>query len=968
MGCVAWSRWWRWWGGGRHRRSTNTGGVGGNYGGGGGAGGYAGSGQAAGGAGAQGIIVITYTPSAGGALTVNAALAIDWRATQQQNTATLVDWRATRLANAALLLSWLALQRGDTSLIIEEIASERIDASAVTEFKGGIAITHNDGMPIEFLGTAAITHNDGLLIDFVTLLTSGWPALLQWASFTLPPPAAQSVVRRALKAAGAQAGRTIYRRMFLGVPATAIQANQRVVVEWLSQVKSSEAITITAQPIITINPSSPQIADTTPKGSVVATYTITMSDGSPFTGTIGFGPPNFDNGGVFALVVITLSTGQIIVNPNGPGVGPNPITITDHITLVATAQNFPLTLIEILSAQRQDVGLPVEEIARQGNNIAGQFSGQFEWVAAARADAGAPFSALATQTSMMAAPITAQPIININPTTPQLPDTSPRGTVVATYTITMSDSSPFVGTVTFGPPNFDGGGVFALVATTSSTGNIIVSLTGPGVGPNMTTITDLITLVATSNDPGGSLIEWVASLANNGALVVESLPTRRSDTLSFTEWTGGIGVFHSDGLPVELTAALRLDGLAVKEFIATQQRNAPISIEVSSVQRRDMPALGETLATDRQDIALYGEAVASENAVAAVSVEGSPTQRQDASPLSEIIATTLQSVGAPDEFYVGERQDTQWPIETAAGLQQNTSTSLPLESLATERIDAPTQAELFSAELSDTSVLSETTSMQKREDAPLPMESTSLELVNTPAASEFSSVIQRDGLGINTETLSAQRVDISAPADTSSALLTNAPAMQETITNARVDVSAPEEAIASARIDVPGAQETIANVRIDATAAQEAITSARIDAFVLADILSGGRIDRVCFLDFTSAQRVDAPPSNIEWFAAFRINGTLPIELIAIIRTDQRDLAEWILSTGTHLTTDAAALIEWLATPGFRLGLDSGLVIEWQGAPVPGPGQVIVASLPNVLATPAFQATQAPSDIKPKSG
>jgi hypothetical protein len=56
-----------------------------------------------------------------------------------------------------------------------------------------------------------------------------------------------------------------------------------------------------------------------------------MSDGSPFTGTVGFGAPNYDAGGIFAI-----SGNNIIVNPTGPGVGPNTTTLTDQITLEAT--------------------------------------------------------------------------------------------------------------------------------------------------------------------------------------------------------------------------------------------------------------------------------------------------------------------------------------------------------------------------------------------------------------------------------------------------------------------------------------------------------------------------------------------------------------------------------------------------------------------------------------------------------
>ena len=86
---------------------------------------------------------------------------------------------------------------------------------------------------------------------------------------------------------------------------------------------------------IIVTPNTPQIPDTTSVGAVVATYTVTMSDGSPFVGTIGFGPPNFDAGGIFALTG-SPTGGNVIVNPNGPGVGPNLSTVTDHITLIAT--------------------------------------------------------------------------------------------------------------------------------------------------------------------------------------------------------------------------------------------------------------------------------------------------------------------------------------------------------------------------------------------------------------------------------------------------------------------------------------------------------------------------------------------------------------------------------------------------------------------------------------------------------
>lgn len=39
-------------------------------------------------------------------------------------------------------------------------------------------------------------------------------------------------------------------------------------------------------PVITVTPANPALSDTAAAGTQVATYTVTMSDGSPFTGTV----------------------------------------------------------------------------------------------------------------------------------------------------------------------------------------------------------------------------------------------------------------------------------------------------------------------------------------------------------------------------------------------------------------------------------------------------------------------------------------------------------------------------------------------------------------------------------------------------------------------------------------------------------------------------------------------------------
>jgi len=81
-------------------------------------------------------------------------------------------------------------------------------------------------------------------------------------------------------------------------------------------------------PVITVTPDHPAIPDTSKPGASVAVVTVAMSDGTAFTGSIRFAAPNFDAAGMFAL-----SGNSIILNPTGPGVGPD--TPLQHITLEA---------------------------------------------------------------------------------------------------------------------------------------------------------------------------------------------------------------------------------------------------------------------------------------------------------------------------------------------------------------------------------------------------------------------------------------------------------------------------------------------------------------------------------------------------------------------------------------------------------------------------------------------------------
>ena len=81
---------------------------------------------------------------------------------------------------------------------------------------------------------------------------------------------------------------------------------------------------------IALNPPNPTIPNTTPLSAVVATITVTWSNGAPFTGTLSFGPPNNNGGGVYAL-----SGNNLIINPAGPGVGPAGGSV-QNVTIVAT--------------------------------------------------------------------------------------------------------------------------------------------------------------------------------------------------------------------------------------------------------------------------------------------------------------------------------------------------------------------------------------------------------------------------------------------------------------------------------------------------------------------------------------------------------------------------------------------------------------------------------------------------------
>jgi hypothetical protein len=86
------------------------------------------------------------------------------------------------------------------------------------------------------------------------------------------------------------------------------------------------------QLVISFNPPSPSILSDAPPGTVVAIITVAWSDGTPFTGTLGFAPPYSNDGGIFAI-----SGDKLIINPEGPGAFALSGTMR-NVTITATSE------------------------------------------------------------------------------------------------------------------------------------------------------------------------------------------------------------------------------------------------------------------------------------------------------------------------------------------------------------------------------------------------------------------------------------------------------------------------------------------------------------------------------------------------------------------------------------------------------------------------------------------------------
>jgi hypothetical protein len=80
--------------------------------------------------------------------------------------------------------------------------------------------------------------------------------------------------------------------------------------------------------------------------------------------------------------------------------------------------------------------------------------------------------------------------LSFNPPNPTIASNAPAGTVVATVTASWSDGSPFTGTLSFGAPNSNDGGTFAI-----SGNQLVVNSAGPGLSGDGAT-TQLVTIVA----------------------------------------------------------------------------------------------------------------------------------------------------------------------------------------------------------------------------------------------------------------------------------------------------------------------------------------------------------------------------------------------------------------------------------------------------------------------------------------
>lgn len=89
---------------------------------------------------------------------------------------------------------------------------------------------------------------------------------------------------------------------------------------------------------ISFNPASPSIADNATAGTIVAAISVAMSDGSQFTGILGFTAPNNNDGGLFAISGSNLVTAAVLPAGNSTQV----VTVSASQNGTAISTNFDI--------------------------------------------------------------------------------------------------------------------------------------------------------------------------------------------------------------------------------------------------------------------------------------------------------------------------------------------------------------------------------------------------------------------------------------------------------------------------------------------------------------------------------------------------------------------------------------------------------------------------------------------------
>jgi acetolactate synthase regulatory subunit len=249
---------------------------------------------------------------------------------------------------------------------------------------------------------------------------------------------------------------------------------------------TAKNITITVKsaappvPMLTLGSATPSVIYATIVGTPLSTVAVTMSDGSKFTGTLGFGAPNSNDGGICALSSATVPSNVILGKALALGM---PV---QHCTVVAT-----------------------QGIQTSSANISITVTG------------GDP------------------PVVVFGTPAPAIQSTAPIGTTLSNINVTNSDGSVFTGNITFGTPYTNGGGACALagVGTTlvAPTTNTLVDSDGTwsfGPGPpNQYGYPVLLNGVVQA-------VQSILLLSYNGHTYHENLPGTQYS--GWYEWNGSL--------------------------------------------------------------------------------------------------------------------------------------------------------------------------------------------------------------------------------------------------------------------------------------------------------------------------------------------------------------------------------------------------------------------------------------------